>query len=130
MKRITKLFVVLSMLFCMSTSVSAQNYKNDGKPYDFFCQLRFKTNLAGKLRMEVLWDSQRKEVYLRTQDGEKIEFASTVDAMNYMSKRGWTYVENVVYQDGSSMLVHYMFKKTVTKDEEAKEGLYFNTDFQ
>lgn len=130
MNRITKLFIALSMLLCISTNAKSQNYKNDGKPYDFFCQLKFYTNLAGKLRMEVLWDSHRDELYLRTPEGKKIEFSSTVDAMNYMSKRGWTYVENVVYKDGGNMLVHYMFKKTVTKDEEAKEGLYFNTDFE
>ena len=120
------LFVMLCM---MSVSVNAQNYKNDGKPYAFYCQLVGKSNLLGQLRVEILWDNKKGEHHLRTEKGKKIEFNSMVDGMNYMSKRGWEYVDCVTYAEGKYNVVHYVFRKYVTNDEEAKEGLYFKEDF-
>ena len=125
-----KKIIVLLFVFLSSISVSAQNYKNDGKPYAFYCQLVGFKNLNGQLRLKVLWNNIRTENNLRNENGEKIEFFTMVDAMNYMSKRGWDYVECVTYKDGSSNVVHYIFRKYVTNDEEAKEGLYFETDFK
>lgn len=118
------------LVVLLSASVYSQNYKNDGQPYAFYCQLKGYENLAGQLRLKILWNNMKEENNLRDKDGKKIEFSTMVDAMNYMSKRGWEYVDNVIYKDGSHNVVHYIFKKIVTKDEDAKEGLYFETDFK
>lgn len=118
-----KVFIIMFLL--ISIGANAQNLKNDGKPYAFYCQLVGKLNLAAKLRVEILWDNKKGEHQLRDEKGEKIEFNSMVDGMNYMSKRGWDYVECVTYGN----VVHYIFRKYVTNDEEAKEGLYFKEDF-
>ena len=125
-----KKFFVLFLLFWGICYANAQNYKNDGKPYAFYCQLVGFKNLAGQLRLKVLWDNIKDENNLRNEKGEKIEFYTMVDAMNYMSKRGWDYVECVTYKDGANNVVHYIFRKFVSKDEEAKEGLYFESDFK
>lgn len=117
------LFVMLCM---MSVSVNAQNYKNDGKPYAFFCMMQGFKNLSGVLRIQIIWNNKEKHEYLRDENGEKVEFKSIVDMLNYMSKRGWEYVEQIDYDK-----VHnYVFKKYVTNDAEAKEGLYFESDFE
>lgn len=116
------LFIMLCM---MSVSVNAQNVKNDGKPYAFYCQLVGMKNLSGQLRLKILWNNLKTENNLRDEKGEKIEFFTMVDAMNYMSKRGWDYVECITYGN----VVHYLFRKYVTTDEEAKEDLYFESDF-
>lgn len=117
MKKIILLFLVMFM----TVGANAQNYKNDGKPYDFFCMVQGFKNLA----MEIIWDKKEKHEYLRNEKGEKIEFMSIVDMLNYMSKRGWTYVEQITYDK----VHYYVFKKTVTNDSEAKEGIYFESDF-
>jgi hypothetical protein len=123
--------VLLFALFAVfSLVVNAQNYKNDGKPYAFYCQLVGFKNLAAQLRLKVLWNNMKDENNLRDENGKKIEFNTMVDAMNYMSKRGWDYVECVTYKEGTNNVVHYIFRKYVTNDEEAKEGLYFESDFK
>lgn len=124
-----KLFVFL-MLCMISISAYSQNFKNDGKPYAFYCQLVGYKNFSQQLRLKILWDNIKEENNLRDENGKKIEFTTMLDAMNYMSKRGWDYVECVTYKDGASNVVHYIFRKYVTNDEEAKEGLYFETDFK
>lgn len=125
-----KKILLLALFAVFSLGVNAQNYKNDGKPYAFYCQLVGFKNLAAQLRLKVLWNNMQDENNLRDENGKKIEFFSMVDAMNYMSKRGWDYVECVTYKEGTSNVVHYIFRKFVTNDEEAKEGLYFESDFK
>jgi hypothetical protein len=46
--------------------------------------------------------------------------------MNYLSKRGWSYVSSTVYAD----VFFYTFKKSVKTDDEAKIGLYFKEEFK
>ena len=121
-----KKIILLSLLVFVSVNVSAQNINNDGKPYPFYCQLVGMKNLAGQLRLQILWNNLKQENNLRDENGKKIEFNTMVDAMNYMAKRGWEYVDDVSYGN----VVHYVFKKYVTNDDEAKEGLYFESDFK
>ena len=121
-----KKIILLAVLAMMSVRIYAQNVKNDGKPYAFYCQLVGKMNLSAQLRLRILWNNIKTENNLRDENGNKIEFNTMVDAMNYMSKRGWEYVDDVTYEG----VVHYVFKKYVTNDEEAKDGLYFESDFK
>lgn len=121
-----KHFIILVLLLLGICSANAQNFKNDGKPYDYFCMMQGFKNLSGVLRIQIIWANKEKHENLRDEKGEKVEFKSIVDMLNYMSKRGWTYVEQVTYDK----VQNYVFKKTVTSDAEAKEGLYFESDFK
>lgn len=72
------------------------------------------------------------------ENGEIIKFPTTVDLLNYMSKRGWELVFNPSFplvhewggMGGSELAYAFLFKKMVISDEEAKEGLYFSSDFK
>ena len=73
-----------------------------------------------------MWNNLKEETTLCDEKGEKIDLQNLIDAMNYMSKRGWEFVQCERYNDE----YHYILKKQVTSDQEAKEGLYFQTDFK
>ena len=119
------IIILLTFVFT-SLTASAQNYKNDGEPYDFYCEMTAEENLAGQLRLTLEWNTRPDfgREQLRDENGKKIEFASVVEMFNYMSKRGWKYVES--YNYGNTL--HFLFKKQVRTDEEAKEGLIFKSD--
>ena len=121
-----KKVIMILLAITFSLNIAAQNYKNDGKPYYFYCQLTAKQNLSGVLRLELEWDNKQDNEYLRDQNGKKIEFASVVDMLNYMSRRGWDLKETYVVQN----VIRFLFRKLVTNDDEAKEGLYFKSDFK
>lgn len=114
-----KVFIYLLLL--ISISANAQNVKSDGKPYAFYCQVEAKFTVS-KIRVEILFDDKN----VCNEKGEKIEFKSMYDGINYMSKRGWDYVDCVDYKNA----LHFILRKYVTKDEEATEGLYFEGDFK
>ena len=121
-----KKIIFIFMLALISIPISAQNLDKPGEPYYYYCQILGKKNLAGVIRLTILWDNQEEENDIRDEQGNKIKFANMVDAMNYMSKRGWDYVDASTYDN----VYHYVFRKLVKSDEEAKNGLYFKEDFK
>lgn len=105
-------------------SSNAQNYKNDGKPYTFYCELTAYQNMTNKLRIYLTWPGKRSNQKLRDENGNKIEFSNVIDCIDYLSKRGWQFDSVLAY--GNTL--HYLMKKEVTTDAEAKEGLIFKDD--
>lgn len=114
---------MMAILLCLP--MAAQNYENDGKPYYFYCEIQGRFGMGGKLHLSILWKDQ-EEKELRNEKGEDVEFNNMIEIINYMSKRGWEYVESYHYPNSIS----YLFKKQVTKDEDAKKGIYFKSDFE
>ena len=125
-KKIMKKLIMILLAITFSLNISAQNYKNDGKPYYFYCQMTATKNLTGVLRLELEWDNKEDNEFLRDENGKKIEFVSVVDMLNYMSRRGWELNKTYVVQN----VIRFLFRKLVTNDDEAKEGLYFKSDFK
>lgn len=63
------------------------------------------------------------------ENGKKIKFNSSVDALMYMEKRGWTVVSvfSVIHDPGISKavpVVHYLMKKTVSDYSEKMDGIH------
>lgn len=122
-----KKLVLLLLFTTLCLSVSAQNYKNDGKPYAFYCQFVCEMQTSGRVTFKrIVWDDIKSVTKITDKDGKVVEFNNAVQAMNFMSKRGWTFVESGLY----SGFFIYTFAKTVTNDKEAREGLYFESDFK
>ena len=123
MKRVIYTLLFLSLSWC----VKAQDNNQPGKTYDYFCAFYGKLQVSGKFKPhKLIWGESKKEVKLVSQDGKEIEFNNIVDVANFMSKRGWRFVNNGTYIDA----FYVIFTKNVSSDDEAKEGLYFNTDFK
>ena len=81
-KNSMKKAIMFLLAITFSLNIAAQNYKNDGKPYYFYCQMTATKNLAGVLRLELEWDNKQDNEFLRDEKGKKIEFASVVDMLN------------------------------------------------
>lgn len=119
-----KKYLLLIMLLLGICSANAQNYKNDGKPYAFYCKI-YK---SGSSNIGIRWPDNKKDNTLCNENGDEIKFNNVIDALTYMSKRGWE-LDAVTYIEPSRDKA-YILKKMVTNDEEAKEGLYFTKDFK
>lgn len=117
---------LLIAIMLLSISVHAQNAKMDGKPYEYMCIIKGVENLSGVLRLTLEWPDQEESHNIRDEKGRKIEFKNMTDAFNYMTKRGWTYVDAIAV----NRVYNFIFKKLVTSDQEAKESIYFKEDFK
>ncbi len=121
-----KKFLLLLVLTLVSVNLSAQNIKNDGKPYAFYCMMQGVNAIGGNMRVVVVWNNNEVKGFLsKDEKGEKVSFKSLVDLLNFMSKRGWEYVSQI---ETDGKMLNFLFRKYVTNDEEAKEGLVFEPE--
>ena len=121
-----KKILLLAFLF-VSIFASAQNIKNDGEPYEVYCAFHGEQQVSGKFKPKrFLWGDEKDEIKLTDEKGEKLEFNNLVDVANYLAKRGW----KIRACEPFMTHIFIVFAKTIRNDSEAKEGLYFDTDFK
>lgn len=118
--------LVFIFFLMMSMSTYAQNHENSGKPYEVYCQICGQLQASGKiLYKRIIWPESEKRTKLTDENGKILEFKNITEAMTYLGKKGWKYVDNSTYSD----MIFYIFKKSVHSAEDAKAGLYFLEDF-
>ena len=54
---------------------------------------------------------------------QPLRFISGMDAVNYLSKRGWKLVSTYYESISESESAHYIMEKTITNEKQVKEGL-------
>ena len=54
---------------------------------------------------------------------QPLRFITGMDAVNYMSKRGWKLVSTYYESIKESESTHYVMEKTITDEKQVKEGL-------
>lgn len=117
----------------LSISMSAMGQE----PYKVFCELLGEGKfLSKKVTVTVdfgqkvsYWQSKTKQT-LVDENGDKLEFNSMVDAMNYMGKRGWKFEQAYVVTVGQENVYHWLLSKEVTSDEEAFSGFQTKEQFE
>lgn len=123
--------VLFLMLMFVSLNVMAQ------EPYKVFCELLgtgkfMSTKVAVTIdfgQRTSFW-TQGSNQYLVDEAGQKLEFNSMVDAMNYMGKRGWKFEQAYVVTTSQQNVYHWLLSKEVTSDEQLKEGFVTKADFE
>ena len=100
----------LCLMFCYTLSVSAQRVNESAKSYDYFCYVRV-LGWDG----EISYPGDSNWATLLDDDGKKLKFKNDADLLNYMSKRGWKYVD---MKDDK-----YLMKIEVTNDKQVYNQL-------
>ena len=127
---IRSLFV--SLFIMIAASVSAQSKK-------YYCEVKG-VEKALTSGLKIVFDFGNNPVYsawgglkskqkLVDEKGEEIPFNSMVDAGNYLSDKGWTFVQAYTSVYGSQAIVHWIFVKEATSPEEAVKGIMTKDDY-
>lgn len=130
-----KKLITLLMLF-VAFIASAQT--ESVEPHKVYCEIVGTGNITGtKVKIEAdlgqkkitdTWggDAARKIV---GEDGKEINFNSMMDAVNFFAKLGWnlefTYAVSSDKGMSAQTVYHYVLSKTVSSDDEIREGLNF-----
>ena len=129
-----KLFASLLVVAGLCFGMSAFAQEQAAQPYKAYCEIiSFSRNLfSNKTTVELdfgqaasWWSTERQ---LANENGEAITFNSVLDAVNYMSKRGWEVVEVYLVQsiskgESGTPQYHWVLSKCVTDDSQIMEGL-------
>lgn len=112
------LFILLLMIAVPSFS---QRVDKPGEPYDYYLHvwpyMDFGKGISVKLKVRF---AGMKEKSLVDENGKKLTFSNLSEAITYMSKRGWEFVDQFSYDKEHVFLM----KKQVTDDSQAKDNLH------
>lgn len=91
---------------------------------------KFETQWLGRWTLEasVIRQGFNKLDLFCDEKGTVIEFVNMPELMNYLSLRGWEYVD--CYRAGDDVRSYFLFRKMVKSDEEMQKGLYFKSHFE
>lgn len=118
--------IFVSLFIILSVSVSAQAKR-------YYCEVKgIEKELTSGLKIVFdfgnspvysAWGGLKSKQKLVDEKGEEIPFNSMVDAGNYLSDKGWTFVQAYTSVYGSQAIVHWIFVKEATSPEEAVKGI-------
>ncbi|WP_276637203.1 hypothetical protein [Prevotella pallens] len=75
------------------------------------------------------WGGLKNIQKLVDEKGEEIPFNSMVDAGNYMSNKGWTFVQAYTSIYESKSIIHWIFYKEATSPKEAVKGIMTKDEY-
>lgn len=76
------------------------------------------------------WGGLKSKQKLVDENGDEIPFNSMVDAGNYMSDKGWNFLQAYTSVYSSQAIVHWIFYKDAESPEKAIEGIETKETFK
>lgn len=127
---IRSLFVSLFIMIAVSASAQTKRYYCEvkGVEKEFTSGLKIIFDF-GNSPVYSAWGGLKSKQKLVDEKGEEIPFNSMVDAGNYLSDKGWTFVQAYTSVYGSQAIVHWIFVKEATSPEEAVKGIMTKDDY-
>ncbi len=114
--------LIIALLMMAAVPACAQRIDKPGEPYEYFIYVEPISDLSGKFKAKIDLMDKKGRDYLVDENNKKIEFNSESEVINYMTKRGWKFVDVIVANKQYDIL----FKKEVHSDSEAKS--FITTD--
>ena len=112
------LFVSLFIMIAVSVSAQTKRYYCEVKGIEKELTSGLKIVFDfGKNPVYSAWGGLKSKQKLVDEKGEEIPFNSMVDAGNYLSDKGWTFVQAYTSVYGSQAIVHWIFVKEATSPE-------------
>ncbi|KAA9038085.1 hypothetical protein FW778_15115 [Ginsengibacter hankyongi] len=112
-----KLIITAIIVFISSVSFS----QIDSSKVEQYCEVIATPRLlSNKVTIDINYGEQKsiwKDTRLKDDEGKLKKFNTVVDALNYMGKDGWIFVNAFPVLNGTTQIYHYVFKKWFAKNE-------------
>ena len=112
-----KIIIILTMGFASLQSFS----QTDTAKVEQYCEVVATPKLfSNKVTIDINYGEEKsfwRDNRLKTDEGKFKKFNSVIDALNYMGKDGWLFVNAFPVTIGTSQVFHYGFKKSFLKSE-------------
>lgn len=111
---------VFPFLFIQLLSFAALA-QNDTTKIEQYCQLIATPRLfSNKVTIDVDFGEEKSywaDTRLRTFDGKLKRFNTIIDALNFMGKEGWIFINAYPVRNGNMDVYHYGFRKQFTRSQ-------------
>ena len=110
-----KIIIISIILFISFPSFS----QNDTTKIEQYCEVIATPRLlSNKVTIDINYGEEKsiwKDTRLKTDEGKLKKFNTVIDALNYMGKDGWVFVNAFPVMNGNTQVYHYAFKKLFLK---------------
>lgn len=112
-----KLFI--AALFFFSTLITYA--QSDTSRVEQYCQVIVTPRLlSNKVTIDIDFGEEKsfwRDTRLKSDGGRVRKFNTVIDALNYMGKEGWAFINAYPVRMGDSEIYHFAFKKQFQKTE-------------
>ena len=109
-----KLVIISSIL----VSAIVSNAQTDTSRIEQYCQVIATPGLlSNKVTIDIDFGEEKsfwRESRVKTRDGKIKKFNTIIDAMNYMGRNGWIFINAYPVRMGETEIYHFAFKKQVS----------------
>ncbi|RYD54358.1 MAG: hypothetical protein EOP56_19360 [Sphingobacteriales bacterium] len=106
-----KLFFLM-LLIALSSSLFAQS---DTSRVEQYCQVIATPRLlSNKVTIDIDFGDEKsywRDTRLKAYDGKLKKFNTIIDALNFMGKEGWKFINAYPVTTGNTSIYHFAFKK-------------------
>ena len=111
-----KKLIVFTFIQCAGIALLAQS---DTTKIEQYCQVIATPKLfSNKVTIDIDFGEEKSfwaDNRLKTYDGKLKKFNTIIDALNYMGKEGWTFINAYPVSMGDVVMYHFAFKKQFDK---------------
>ena len=97
------------------------NAQTDTTKVEQYCQIIARPRLlSNKVTIDIDYGDEKsfwRDNRLKTDEGKLKKFNTIIDAMNYMGKEGWIFINAYPVRMGETEIYHFAFKKQFIKSE-------------
>jgi uncharacterized membrane protein YfhO len=112
-----KNILILTLLFCSLHSFA----QKDTIKVEQFCQIiAVPRLLSNKVTIDIDFGEEKKfwnDTRLKTWEDKVKKFNTIIDAMNYMGKQGWSFINAYPVRNNDTEIFHFAFRKLVYLSE-------------
>lgn len=112
------------LLMFITLPACAQRIDKPGEPYDYYIEIKIEQRLTENIKAKIKLPEDKTFKYLVDENGKRITFVGINDIINYMTMRGWTYVNYENYINEQLLL----FRKNVINNTYVKEYILVGKD--
>ncbi len=106
-------------IFLVSTLIS--NAQTDSSKVEQYCQVIATPRLlSNKVTIDIDFGEEKsywRDTRLKTDGGRLKKFNTVIDALNYMGKAGWVFINAYPVKMAETEIYHFAFKKQFLKSE-------------
>ena len=106
-------------IFLISTLIS--NAQTDTSKVEQYCQIIATPRLlSNKVTIDIDFGEEKsfwRDTRLKTDEGKVKKFNTVIDALNYMGREGWLFINAYPVLTGGTEIYHFAFKKQFSKSE-------------
>ncbi len=107
---------ILSIVLLASFASFAQS---DSFKIEQYCQVIATPRLlSNKVTIDIDFGEQKsywRDERLKTYDGKLKKFNTIIDALNFMGKEGWFFINAFPVTNGTTTIYHFAFKQLISK---------------